>query len=149
MSSKKVKLNLDNYTPSRISTCVFADEDEEEGDIIETFMALPTRWRLGDLDPRCVSLKETALATGSCSCDFCTKHGTPFLIPTGNVSLYGTSPDANSRVVVTEFQEGQPSVGVVIANRAVTKGDGIFIDRRRYFMSTPADPVPVPETEEE
>ena len=147
MTTPLISVRLENFTPSRSSTCIFTVRDIEEGEVIETFMALPTKWRLRDLDPRCHSLKENALALGVCSCNFCDTYGTPFLLATGNASLYGNSLDPNARLAMTDFQEGKPSVGKIIANRSIPEGAGVFIDRSRYFISTPADPVP--ETEEE
>ena len=115
MSTNNTSLRLDNYSPSSSGTCVFAVGDISEGDVIEQFITISTSWRSFDLDYRCKSLRENAIV-GNCTCEYCLKYGVPFLIPTGNVAVYGHSVDPN---------------------RSIPDGDGIYIDRRDYFMSSP------------
>jgi hypothetical protein len=136
LSTNNISLRLDNYSPSSSSTCVFAVGDISEGDVIEQFITISTSWRSFDLDYRCKSLRENAIV-GTCTCEYCLKYGVPFLIPTGNVAVYGHSVDPNSRIVIPQFKEGESSIATVVANRSIPDGDGIYIDRRDYFMSSP------------
>jgi hypothetical protein len=130
---KVAKKTLIKTSHPDVGLGIFADEDIEEGEVIEVAYLVPLAWRSNyQRDPQ---INKYVITNSACKCKECRDHGSQLYFMTGNGMIYNHSDNQNVKIDY-DFKR---LVATYTALRKIEKNEELFTNYGpNYFKNNPA-----------